>query len=103
MDRPQGATSQAGELAELKERYRLLEEAHEARGRLLARQRWEFADRLRDETEARERELERLRAEIERLEEAVRARERELDDLRATKTFRYTAAVRAAWARVRGR
>ena len=101
MDRPRQATSD--DLAELRERLRVLEEAHEARGRLLERQRWQFADRLREETEARDREIERLRGEVERLEESVRARQRELDDLRATKTFRYTAALRRAWGRIRGR
>lgn len=91
------------ELTELKERYRLLAEAHEARGRLLSRQRWEFADLLHDEMELRDRQLERLSERIEQLEEQLEGRRRELDDLRNTKTFRYTAAVRRVWARVRGR
>jgi hypothetical protein len=91
------------ELAALKERYRLLLEAHEARGRLLSRQRWEFADRLKDEVEERGRALERLQAEIDDLEERLAGRQRELDDLRNTKTLRYTAAVRRLWGRLRGR
>ena len=91
------------DLVELKERYRLLAEAHDARGRLMARQRWEFADRLRDELEERDREIEELQAEVERLEQAVQGRQRELDDLRNTKTFRYSAAVRRLWGRVRRR
>jgi hypothetical protein len=91
------------ELVELKERYRLLAEAHEARGRLLARQRWEFADLLHDETELRDGELERLGERIAQLEEQLEGRRRELDDLRNTKTLRYTAAVRRLWGRLRGR
>ena len=92
-----------GDIAKLKERYRLLAEAHEARGRLLSRQRWEFADRLQDEVADRDREIERLQAEVERLLAEVEGRQREIDDLRNTKTFRYTAALRRMWGRVRGR
>ncbi len=91
------------ELVELKERYRLLAEAHDARGRLLARQRWEFADRLRDELEERDREIEQLQAEVERLERSLEGRQHELDDLRSTKTFRYSAALRRVWGRLRRR
>lgn len=89
------------ELAALKERYRLLLEAHEARGRLLTRQRWEFADRLKDEVEERGRAIEQLQAEIDDLEERLEGRQRELDDLRNTKTMRYTAALRRMWGRLR--
>jgi predicted RNase H-like nuclease (RuvC/YqgF family) len=91
------------DLVELKERYGLLAEAHDARGRLLARQRWEFADRLRDELEERDREIEQLQAEVERLERSLEGRQRELDDLRNTKTFRYSAALRRGWGRLRRR
>ena len=97
------ARSVDAELVELKERYRLLLETHEARGRLLSRQRWEFADRLRDEAEERDREIEDLQARIEELERAVEGRQHELDDLRNTKTFRYSAAIRRLWGRIRRR
>jgi hypothetical protein len=90
-----------GEDRELRETLRLLREAHEARGRLLARQRWEFADRLRDETEERDRELVRLRQEIERLEREAEGRKQELNRLLSTRTFRYTAGVRNAYGRLR--
>jgi hypothetical protein len=91
------------ELVELKERFRLLLEAHDARGRLLARQRWEFADLLHDEAELRDRELERLGERIQQLEEQLEGRRRELEDLRNTRTLRYTAALRRLWGRLRGR
>ncbi|MDQ4005598.1 MAG: hypothetical protein M3135_04755 [Actinomycetota bacterium] len=91
------------DLVELKERYRLLAEAHDARGRLLSRQRWEFADSLRDELEERDREIEQLQAAVERLQLELEGRQRELDDLRNTKTFRYSAVLRRLWGRVRRR
>lgn len=91
------------ELAELRKRYRLLAEAHESRGRLLAKQRWEFSERLRDETEDRDQELERLRAEVERLEAEVEGKHGELERLQNTKVLRYTAPFRGLWARMRGR
>jgi hypothetical protein len=92
-----------GEDRELREAHRLLREAHEARGRLLAKQRWEFADRLRDETEERDRELVRLRQEVERLEREAEGRRRELERLLSTRTFRYTAGIRGAYGWVRAR
>ncbi|HEV3475528.1 MAG TPA: hypothetical protein VG602_09195 [Actinomycetota bacterium] len=92
-----------GEDRELRETLRLLREAHEARGRLLARQRWEFADRLRDETEERDRELARLRQEIERLAREAEGRRRELERLMSTRTFRYTAGLRNAYGWFRAR
>jgi hypothetical protein len=88
---------------ELRETLRLLREAYEARGRLLARQRWEFADRLRDETEERDRELARLRQEVERLERETEGRRRELERLMSTRTFRYTEGLRSAYGRLRSR
>ncbi|MGH2693116.1 MAG: hypothetical protein ACRDHM_11560 [Actinomycetota bacterium] len=91
------------DLAELRKRYRLLSEAHEARGRLLAKQRWEFSERLRDETEDRDRELDRLRAEVERLEAEIEGKRGELDRLQNTKVLRYTAPFRGLWGRVRRR
>ena len=91
------------QLVELQRRYRLLSEAHEARGRLLAKQRWQFTERLRDETEERDRELERLRAEIEQLEAEVQGRRGELERLQNTKILRYTAPFRSLWGRIRGR
>ncbi len=87
--------------ATLADRLRLLREAHRARGRLLARQRWEFADRLQDETEGRDREIGRLREEVRRLEDEVAGKQAELESLVNTRTFRYTAAVRALYARLR--
>ena len=91
------------ELEELKRRYRLLNEAHEARGRLLAKQRWEFAERLREDTEGRDAQLEELRAEVVRLEKELEGRQGELDRLSRTKVLRYTAPIRGLWARIRGR
>ena len=91
------------QLEELRKRYRLLAEAHESRGRLLAKQRWEFSERLRDETEDRDRELERLRGEIERLEAEVEGKRGELERLENTKVLRYTAPLRGLWSRIRGR
>lgn len=91
------------EIEELKRRYRLLNEAHEARGRLLAKQRWEFAERLREETEGRDLELQRLRAELDSLESELRGKQGELDRLSQTKVLRYTAPFRGLWAKVRGR
>lgn len=91
------------ELAQLRKRYRLLAEAHESRGRLLAKQRWEFDERLREETEDRDRELETLRAEVERLEAEVRGRAGELERLQGTKVLRYTAPFRGLWSRIRRR
>lgn len=91
------------ELTELRKRYRLLAEAHESRGRLLAKQRWEFGERLRDETEERDRELDRLRTEVERLEAEIEGKRGELDRLQSTKVLRYTAPFRGLWARIRRR
>lgn len=90
-------------LEELKRRYRLVSEAHEARGRLLAKQRWEFAERLQGETEERDAELETLRAEVERLKNELEGKQGELDRLAQTKVLRYTAPFRGLWAKVRGR
>lgn len=97
------AQSGDGADRELRETLRLLREAYEARGRLLARQRWEFADRLRDETEERDRELMRLRGEVERLQREADGRKQELDRLTSTRTFRYTAGFRTAYGRLRSR
>ena len=91
------------EIEELKRRYRLLNEAHDARGRLLAKQRWEFAERLRDETEGRDLELERIRTEVDRLRGELEGKQGELDRLAQTKVLRYTAPFRGLWAKVRGR
>ena len=91
------------QLTELRKRYRLLAEAHEARGRLLAKQRWQFTERLRDATEDRDRELEELKAEIERLEAEIEGKQGELTRLQNTKVLRYTAPFRGLWGRMRGR
>lgn len=85
------------ELAGLRRRYRILTEAHEARGRLLAKQRWQFEERLRDETEDRDRQLELLRAEVARLEREVEGKEGELERLQNTKVLRYLAPFRKLW------
>ena len=92
-----------GQLAELRKRYRLLADAHEARGRLLARQRWQFTERLREETEDRDRELERLRADIVTLEAEIEGKQGELTRLQNTKVLRYTAPFRGLWGKIRGR
>jgi hypothetical protein len=91
------------DIEELKRRYKLLNTAHEARGRLLAKQRWEFAERLQDEVEERDRELERLRAEVQGLEQELEGKQGELDRLARTKVLRYTAPIRGLWSRVRRR
>lgn len=91
------------ELAELRRRYRLLTEAHEARGRLLAKQRWQFEERLRDEVEDRDRQLEMLRAEVARLEREVEGKEGELERLQNTRVLRYSAPFRRLWSFVRRR
>jgi hypothetical protein len=92
-----------GEIRELREQLRLLRGAHEARGRLLARQRWEFADRLHDETADRDAEIGRLQAELERLAREVEGKSRELEALLSTRTFRYTAGLRGLWSKLRRR
>lgn len=89
------------EAASLHERLRRLEAAHEARGRQLARERWAFADRLREETEARDREIEELRREVGRLERETEGKQHELDALLRTRTFRYTAWLRGLWSGLR--
>ncbi|MGH2663219.1 MAG: hypothetical protein ACRDH8_10530 [Actinomycetota bacterium] len=89
--------------ASLHERLRRLEAAHEARGRQLARERWAFADRLREETESRDREIEGLRHEVARLEREVEGKQRELDTLLHTRTLRYTAWLRGLWGGLRRR
>ncbi|MGH2724173.1 MAG: hypothetical protein ACRDI0_07880 [Actinomycetota bacterium] len=89
-------------------RLEALQAAYEARGRLLATQRWTFADRVRD-AEARERatrrrleaETARLSAEVARLEAEVAGKDRELHTLLGTRTFRYTAGLRRAWGALR--
>jgi predicted RNase H-like nuclease (RuvC/YqgF family) len=91
------------ELSELRRRYRLLGEAHEARGRLLAKQRWEFAERLRDETEDRDREIEQLRSDIERLEAEIRGKQGEVERLENTKVLRFTAPLRKVWGSIKRR
>jgi hypothetical protein len=73
--------------------------AHEARGRMLVEQRWALADRL-DELDA---EIAGLKEQIRQLEEEVAGRGRELETLLNTKTFRYTAALRRFYQRLRRR
>jgi polysaccharide pyruvyl transferase WcaK-like protein len=86
-------------------------EAFRSRGRRLVTQRWRLADRLA-ETEkdlaAAEEEGARLGGEVARLEEREReleaevsGKQGELDRLMATRTFRYTAALRRAYGRIR--
>lgn len=75
-----------------------LRRAYEARGRLLASQRWALADRVSQ----LDREIEALREQVRWLEGQVAERTRELEELRSTRTFRYTAAIRGAYGRLRG-
>jgi hypothetical protein len=91
------------ELARLRKRYRLLAEAHEARGRLLARQRWAFSERLEEETEDRDRVLERLRGEVAELQAEIEGKQGELERLQNTKVLRLTAPLRGVWGRIRRR
>jgi hypothetical protein len=93
--------AEGGEIRELREQLRLLHEAHEARGRLLARQRWEFADRLHDETADRDAEIGRLQTEVERLAREADGKSKELEALLNTRTFRYTAGLRGIWSKLR--
>jgi polysaccharide pyruvyl transferase WcaK-like protein len=88
-----------------------LREAYAARGRRLVTQRWRMADRLaetEEEVAAGLEEQARLREEIVRrderiaeLEGEVNGKQGELDRLMATRTFRYTAALRRVYGRVR--
>jgi polysaccharide pyruvyl transferase WcaK-like protein len=87
-----------------------LARAFEARGRRLAVQRWRMADRLADADERARDERERLEAivgDLERrnegLEREVEGKQGELERLLATRTFRYTAALRGLWGRLRRR
>jgi hypothetical protein len=88
-----------------------LRAAYRERGKRLVTQRWRLADRLartEEELAASEQEGSRLQMEISRLEgrerelEAeVSGKQGELDRLMATRTFRYTAALRRAYGKVR--
>lgn len=99
----------SGTPEDLERAHAALREAYRARGLMLARQRWTFADRVRD-AEARERateerlqeEIGRLEAEIGRLEAEVAGKDRELQTLLNTRTFRYTAGLRRMWGALRG-
>jgi polysaccharide pyruvyl transferase WcaK-like protein len=83
------------------------------RGKRLVAQRWRFADRLAETEDllaAAHAEQDRLREEISRLRERGRELEAEvagksgeLDRLMATRTFRYTAALRRMYGRLRKR
>jgi hypothetical protein len=106
----------AARLEELTERLRLLEVAYEARSRNHARERMIFAEQLNsaaEEIESLTNQIIEMREEYRRQveylqshaksESAAKARvESELELLRATKTLRYTAAVRSAYGRLRG-
>ena len=75
-----------------------------ARGRRLVAQRWRMADRLaevEEEVAAGREEQRALRAEVARLEREVAGKQGELARLLATRTFRYTAAARRAYGRLR--
>lgn len=84
---------------------------YEERGKRLVAQRWRFADRLADTEDmlgAAHRELSRVRREVARLEDRQRelvaevaGKQGELDRLMATRTFRYTAALRRLYGRLR--
>jgi polysaccharide pyruvyl transferase WcaK-like protein len=71
--------------------------AHDRRGRMLVAQRWTLADRLAD----LDAEIAALKEEIARLEREVDGRGAELDRLLATKTFRYTSAIRRLYGSLR--
>jgi polysaccharide pyruvyl transferase WcaK-like protein len=74
-----------------------LRRAYERRGRMLVAQRWTLADRLAD----LDAEIAALREEIARLEREVAGRKGELERLLNTKTFRYSAALRNFYGRLR--
>jgi hypothetical protein len=88
-----------------------LRAGYEERGKRLTLQRWRFADRLADTEDvlvASRRDRARLRVEVEELrkrerelEAEVIGKQGELDRLIATRTFRYTAALRRAYGRLR--
>jgi polysaccharide pyruvyl transferase WcaK-like protein len=88
-----------------------LRAAYRERGRRLVAQRWRLADRLartEEELATSEQEGSRLRKEISRLEDREReleaevsGKQGELDRLMATRTFRYTAALRRAYGKLR--
>jgi polysaccharide pyruvyl transferase WcaK-like protein len=74
-----------------------LRRAYERRGRMLVAQRWTLADRLAD----LDAEIAALGEEIARLKREVAGRKGELERLLNTKTFRYTAALRNLYGRLR--
>jgi len=88
-----------------------LRAAHEARGRQLLGVRWRTADayaaarddalRRAAESEAALEEAGKLREEAELLREQHHAATQELERLQNTRTFRYTAALRRAYGRLR--
>ena len=90
-----------------------LRDGYAARGRRLVAERWKMADRLaetEEELAAAIEEQGRLRGEIARRDERIEAveteaaaRREELDRLMATRTFRYTAAARRVYGRLRSR
>jgi polysaccharide pyruvyl transferase WcaK-like protein len=84
--------------------HRALEEAYRTRGRRLVTQRWRMADRLAkaaDDIAASVEEQRRLRAQIDMREAEIADKQGQLDRLLATRTFRYTAAVRRGYGRLR--
>jgi hypothetical protein len=81
----------------LVEQLAALRRAYERRGRMLVAQRWTLADRLAD----LDAQIAALEEEIARLEREVAGRKGELDRLLNTKTFRYTAALRDLYGRLR--
>ena len=70
---------------------------------LLAKQRWEFSERFDEETEDRDRELERLRGEVAELQAEIEGKQGELERLQNTKVLRLTAPLRGLWGRIRRR
>lgn len=83
----------------LAEHVAALRRAYERRGRMLVAQRWTLADRLAD----LDAEIAGLKEEIDRLEGELAGRTGELERLLNTKTFRYTAALRRFYGRLRPR
>jgi len=66
-----------------------LRTAYEARGRLLAAQRWALADRVDDLSD----EVRALREEVRWLENIVAERDRELARIKASRSFRISQRV----------
>jgi len=107
--------------AQLREHYGALRASNAAFARRVAAERMRLAERVEEREAERRRDVAKLEAEIRRRDEElararqevvderarreaeVGAREEQLRTLLNTKTFRYTAALRRLWGRLRGR